>query len=60
MKLSIIGAPAASMTVVYLTLPGVGFIIFGLYARAALCLAAATACAALVWFVMTRRHPRQA
>ncbi len=58
LKLSIIGALAASMTV-YLILPGVGLIIFGHYGRAALCLAAAAACAALVCFVMTRRHQQQ-
>ncbi len=45
---------------VYLTLPGVGFIIFGLYTRAALCLAAAATCAVLVWFVLTRGNPQEA
>lgn len=59
LKRSILGALAASLTV-YLTLPGVGFIIFGLYGRAALCLAAAVACAALVWFLMTRAHRQEA
>jgi solute:Na+ symporter, SSS family len=59
LKRSILGALAASLTV-YLTLPGVGFIIFGLYGRAMLCLAAAAACAALVWFLMTRGHRQEA
>ena len=51
--MSIIAALVAG-AIVYLTLPGVGLIIFGRYAQAALCLGGAGACAVLLYFLMKR------
>ncbi len=40
--------------IVYLTLPGIGLLIFGDYASSALCFAAAVLCAAGVLVIMRR------
>ncbi|SMG13387.1 sodium:solute symporter family protein [Dethiosulfovibrio salsuginis] len=58
LALSVTGAIASGM-VVYLLLPGVGFVIFRDFSRAALCVSGALACATLVWFVLLRMYPAE-
>lgn len=54
LKLSVLGAFSAAMTV-YLTLPGIGFVLFGHYGRAGLCFVGALVCGIVVWWILRRR-----